>query len=231
MNNNKVNESPDITSSTIGPQNQSPVMRTLANVVSFICHPVFMPVAMSLVIFKLVPAGFIGMTPKQVMLLMVSIAVSTAFFPLFSILLMKPLGFISSYKMPTARERTIPLMATMIFYFWISHVLNNMTGSVPQILKVLMLGNFWGIILVFIANIFTRVSMHTAAAGGMIGIIVVLMISQSVNMIVPLFVSIIIAGIVGSARLLLGAHQKGDVWLGYIIGVIVQLGAYIYINI
>jgi hypothetical protein len=77
---------------------------------------------------------------------------------------MKPLGFISSYKMPTARERTIPLMATMIFYFWISHVFNNMAGAVPQVLKVLLLGNFWGIIVVFIVNIFTRVSMHTSAA-------------------------------------------------------------------
>ena len=43
--------------------------------------------------------------------------------------------------------------------------------------------------------------------------------------------AILLAGIIGSARLYLGAHQRGDVWLGYVIGIIVQLGAYIYINI
>jgi hypothetical protein len=210
---------------------QPAVVRGFAHVISFLFHPIFMPVVMSLVIYKLAPAGFAGMTVKQIGLLMISITVSTVIFPMFSILLMKPLGFISSYQMPTARERTIPLMATMIFYFWMSHVLNSMAGNVPTQLKVLMMGNFWGIILVFLANIFTRVSMHTAAAGGMIGILIVLMFDNSADMTLPLFVAIIIAGIIGSARLILGAHQKGDVWLGYLIGVIVQLGAYLYINI
>ncbi len=226
-----MNGSSENTSNTETAISKSPVATGFANIISVICHPVFMPLVMSVVLWKLSPVGFTGMSSKQLMLLFVSIGVSTAFFPMFAILLMKPLGFISSYKMPSARERTIPLMASMIFYFWISHVLNNMAGAVPQILKILMLGNFWGIILIFIANIFTRVSMHTAAAGGIIGIIIVLMISSSVNMILPLFAAILLAGIIGSARLYLGAHQRGDVWLGYVIGIIVQLGAYIYINI
>lgn len=218
------------TATNISPSgSQSPALRGFANFVSFVCHPVFMPVAMTLVLSVLAPAGFAGMATKQWVLLVVSIATSTLFFPLFSIALMKPLGFISSYKMPTARERTIPLMATMIFYFWISHVLNNMAGAIPQVLKILMLGNFWGLIMVFIANIFTRVSMHTAAAGGVIGVITVLLFSNPANMIVPLFLAIILAGIIGSARLILGAHQRGDVWLGYLIGVISQIGAYFYI--
>jgi hypothetical protein len=184
-----------------------------------------------MLIYQISPAGFAGMSPKQLGLAFVSIAVSTVLFPLFSILLMKPLGFISSYKMPSARERTIPLMATMIFYFWISHVFNNMAGAVPQVLKVLLLGNFWGIIVVFIVNIFTRVSMHTSAAGGMLGILFVLLITGSANMILPLFIALVVSGLIGTSRLILGAHQRGDVWLGYIIGIVVQIAAYIYVNI
>lgn len=213
------------------PSSQPAALRGIAHAISFICHPVFMPVVMSLLIYKLAPAGFAGLQPRQLGMLFISIGVSTVMFPLFSILLMKPLGFISSYTMPTARERTIPLMATMIFYFWISHVFNNMAGVVPAALKILLMGNFWGIIVVFIANIFTRVSMHTAAAGGMVGILLVLLIISPANMILPLFGAVVVAGIVGSARLILGAHQRGDVWLGYIIGIIVQLGAYLYSKI
>ncbi len=211
--------------------NNSPALRGMANVISFVFHPVFMPVVMAMIVYKIAPEGFVGMSSKQVGLAFVSIAVSTVLFPLFSILLMKPLGFISSYKMPTARERTIPLMATMIFYFWISHVFNNMAGAVPQVLKVLLLGNFWGIIVVFIVNIFTRVSMHTSAAGGMLGILFVLLITGSANMILPLLVALLVSGIIGKSRLILGAHQRGDVWLGYIVGIVVQIGAYIYVNI
>jgi len=209
----------------------SAALRGMAHVVSFVFHPVFMPVVMAMLIYQITPAGFAGMSGKQLGLAFVSIAVSTVLFPLFSILLMKPLGFISSYKMPTARERTIPLMATMIFYFWISHVFNNMAGAVPQVLKVLLLGNFWGIIVVFIVNIFTRVSMHTSAAGGMLGILFVLLITGSANMILPLFIALVVSGLIGTSRLILGAHQRGDVWLGYIIGIVVQIAAYIYVNI
>ncbi len=214
-----------------GKTGQSTLIKGIANFVSVICHPVFMPIVMALVIFKLYPAGFAGMEPKRAGMLFISIGFSTIVIPLFSILLMKPLGFIGSYKMPTARERTIPLMATMIFYFWISHVFNNIPGAIPVILKSLLLGNFWGIVLIFLANIFTRVSMHTAAAGGMIGTMSILLFISPANMIVPFFIAIVIAGIIGSARLILGAHQKGDVWLGYLIGIIVQFAAYFYSNL
>lgn len=208
----------------------SGVLRVAANIISVIFHPVFMPLLLAIAVYWLAPAGFIGLTTKQTVLYFISIGVSTAFFPLFSIALMKPLGFISSYKMPTARERTIPLMATMIFYFWISHVFNSLPGVIPLALKVLLLGNFWGIILVFLANIFTRVSMHTSAAGGMVGLAIVLLITSPANMIIPFFCSLVIAGIIGSMRLVLGAHQRGDIWLGYIIGILVQLGAFLYLK-
>jgi hypothetical protein len=183
---------------------------------------------MAYVLYWLAPAGFMGIPPKQIGLLFISIAVTAVLFPLFSIALMKPLGFIESFHMRTARERTIPLMTTMIFYFWISHVFNSMPGApIPLILKVLLLGNFWGLILIFI---FTKISMHTATAGAMIGVILVLMMTSPVSMEIPLFVSIVIAGIIGTARMVLGAHQRGDIWLGYIIGILVQLGAYVYMK-
>jgi len=206
-------------------------LRLLASIISYICHPVFMPIIMTVALSMISPNSFTGIPQKQMGSWYLSIGITGTFFPLFSIALMKPLGFIDSFHMKTARERTIPLMVTMIFYFWVSHVFNSMPGVVvPLILKVLLLGNFWGIILLFLINIFTKVSMHTAAAGGMIGIFIVLMILSPVNMIVPFFIALIIAGLVGSARLILGAHQRGDVWLGYIVGIAVQLAAYVYMK-
>lgn len=210
--------------------NQPPAVRAIASIISVLFHPVFMPVVMALVVFKLAPAGFAGLAPKQVALLFISIGLTAVFFPLFTVLLMKALGFVKSFTLADQRERVIMLIACMFFYFWISHVMNNMQGAIPQSLKVLFLGNFWGIILIFLASIFTRVSMHTAAAGGMVGIIAVLHLSTDVNVIIPFFVALAIAGIIGTARLLLGAHKRGDVWLGYIIGIVSQLGAYLYIS-
>ncbi len=210
---------------------QPKALRILASIISYICHPVFFPLVMAYVIYTLAPAGFMGLPPKQLGLWFLSIGITAVFFPIFSILLMKPLGFISSFHMPTAKERTIPLMTSMIFYFWVSHVFNSMPGApAPLALKVLLLGNFWGIIALFMVNIFTKVSLHTGAAGGMIGVIIVLMLTSPVNLLMPLFVAIVIAGVIGSARLILGAHQRGDVWVGYIIGIVAQLFAYLYLK-
>ena len=207
-------------------------LRIVAEVISFLCHPVFMPLVMAFVVYLIYPAAFTGVSDKTRNMWFLTIGYNTIFSPLFGILIMKPLGFICSYKMQTARERTIPLLLTMTFYFWVSHVFNSISGleHVPLPWKVLLLGNFWGIILVFLVNIFTKISMHTAAAGSMVGIIIVLMLCSPVNMLVPLFVSFVVAGIIGTARMVLGAHQRGDIWLGYIIGILVQLGAYIYMK-
>lgn len=211
------------------PVNTQPkVLRVLATIVSYICHPVFMPVIMAYTLYALWPNCFAGTSIKQLLLI---IGLNSVFFPLVSILLMKPLGFISSFQMPTFKERTIPLMVAMIFYFWASQSINHMAGgTVPLILKVLLLGNLYGIIATFMINIFTKISLHTSAAGGMIGILIVLMILSPVNIVVPFFVALVIAGIIGTSRLILGSHQKGDVWLGYIIGILAQVGAYIYMK-
>ena len=222
------------------PNTQPKYLQVLAHIVSYIFHPVFFPVVMAFALYKLSPTDFVGVSPKQLGLWFISIALTGVFFPLFSILLMWKLDFISSIHMPTAKERTIPLMAIMIFYFWISHVFNSMgiatvlnpnPGPVPPLIyKVLLLGNFWGIIALFMVNIFTKISMHTAAAGGMMGIIMVMMIISPANMTLPLLVAIIIAGIIGTARMILGVHQRGDIWLGYIIGILAQFSAYLYMK-
>jgi hypothetical protein len=207
---------------------QPKFLQVLAHIVSYVFHPVLFPLAMTIVLSRL-DNQFYGVPDKQLKLWFLSIGITAVFFPLFSIAIMKPLGFINSYLMPTAKERTIPLMTSMIFYFWVTHVFNTISGP-PLSLKVLLLGNFWGIIAVFMANIFTKISMHTTVAGAMVGIMLVLLWNGHVNMAIPLLVSIIIAGIVGTARMILGAHQRGDIWLGYIIGIAVQLGAYVYMR-
>ncbi len=209
----------------------NPIVKFFANFVSWVCHPVFMPIIMAVALMYLSPNSFAGLSDKNLNLWKIMITANAVFYPLFSIFMLKPLGFIKSYYMPDSKERIIPLLLTMIFYFWTSHVFNNISDSlVPLVLRVLLLGNFWGVIVLFIINIFTKISMHTAAAGGMVGIIIVLMIMSPVNMVYPFFASLIIAGIVGTARMLLGAHQRGDIWLGYIVGVIVQVAAYYYMR-
>lgn len=209
----------------------SKALRFLAMMASYVFHPVFMPTVMAIVLYRLSPASFAGYTPKMfTAVLLLPIIINTLIFPLIGALLSKGVGFTESIHMKTTKDRIIPLLISMIFYFWAYHVFRSTRDfHVPEILLVLLLGSFWGVIAVFMVNIFLKISMHTAAAGSMLGILLVLMFSSPVNMILPFFIALLIAGIIGTARLILNAHQRFELWLGYAVGILVQLAAWWYL--
>jgi hypothetical protein len=203
-------------------------LRVMATVVSYIFHPVFIPVLMTFVLFRLSPVQFAGIQEKNLGLLLIQVALHTAFFPLLTVLLLKGLGFIESIHLNNPKERIIPLMASMIFYFWAYWVFKNINS--PFVLRVLLLGSFWGVITVFMISIFFKISMHTAGAGSIVGILAVLLSISPVNMAVPLFIAILLAGLIGTSRMILSAHVSSEIWLGYIVGFLVQVGAYWYLS-
>lgn len=206
---------------------QSKPLRFLAQVVSFVFHPVFMPTVLVLMLYVLAPSCFAGVDTKMFGKFLGIIVINTLIFPLITTLLLKALGFLQSIYMHDPKDRIIPLIATMIFYFWAYNVFKNIES--PFILRVMLLGNFWGVILMFIVNIFYKVSMHTSSAGGFLGVMIVLLLINPVNMMLPLFVSIVTCGIIGTARMLLGAHKPFEIWMGYALGILVQIAAYIYL--
>ena len=203
-------------------------LRVLAIIISYVFHPAFMPVIMTAVLYKLVPASFAGVTQKNIGFILLQVAYHMTFFPLLTVLLLKGLGFIDSIQLKDPRERIIPLIATMTFYFWAYWVFRNIES--PFILRVLLLGCFLGVVTVFMMNIFFKISMHTSAAGSMIGILMILLFLSPVNLVLPFFVALLVAGLIGTARMILAAHASAEIWIGYIAGILVQVAAYLYLR-
>lgn len=206
---------------------QSKWLRGLATVVSYMLHPVFLPILMTWVIYTISPMSFVQYEGKKLTLVFVQIGLATIFFPVLVVLLLKGLGFIDSIFLRTQKERIVPLLATMMCYWWISHVFKNLDA--PLILQVLLRGAYWSIIVLFVCSIFFKISMHTMAAGGMLGVLIVLLMLSPVRMTIPLFLGIFIAGVSGTARMLLGAHTQFEIWSGYVLGILAMLGAYWYL--
>lgn len=213
-------------------QQHSKFLVFLSNFVSWVFHPVFMPTIVSIILYYLTPNQFAGVSKNIATQLLGIVVLNTFFFPLFATFLMKKLGFISSIKMPTMKDRIMPLMAIMIFYFWAYQVMKNFGTQVtiPEgtlyIFQIFFLGNFFGLIGVFLVNIFTKISMHTAAAGGAIGILIILTLVGKVNLTLIIIVALLVAGLIGTARMILGAHKQLEIWLGYALGIVAQLLAY-----
>lgn len=207
----------------------APALRGLASFISYLFHPVFMPVLLTVVLWRLQNAAFAGLSNKTLIFRLISVTMITVFFPLLTVALLKALGFLQSIHMRVSKDRIIPLIASMTFYFWAQQVFSHLADT-PRIINILLLGSFWGIVLLFITSIFFKVSMHTTAAGGAIGIMTVLLFISPINMLPALFATILIGGLVGTARLILREHTAFELWIGYAIGLAVQLGAWAYVH-
>jgi hypothetical protein len=207
-------------------------LQALARVISIVCHPVFMPVVMSFVLYQINIASFSNIGNQKMNEWLGILALNTIFFPLVTVFLLKQLKFIDSIHLHTSKDRIVPLIATMIFYFWAYWVFKNQKPPTvaPLVLRVLLLGNFWGIICVFMVNIFKKVSMHAAGAGSMLGILIVVMIMSRVDIFLAFVIAILIAGVIGTSRLILRAHTRGEIGLGYALGIISQLAAFLYLT-
>ncbi len=204
----------------------SKALRITATVLSYVLHPVFMPVVMVVMYYYLSPVSFVKYERAEIADRFIMLILNTIFFPLFGVALLKLLGFIKSIKLETRKERIIPLLITMFFYWWLSDMIFSNDDNAPVMLQVFFKGAYWGIILLFLCSIFFKISMHTVAAGGVLGFIAVLIMTSPVNMTMPLMIALAIAGIIGTARLLLGAHTTFEIWMGYVVGILAQLAAY-----
>ncbi len=198
-----------------------------ASIISYVFHPIFMPMAMTLLIYYFFKPEFVGLVNK-VPFWLGMVFINTIMFPLLSVFLLKRLGFIKSIKMEDPKDRIIPLIIIMIFYFWAYQVFKNFNA--PFLIRILFLGSFWGIIAVFMTNIFFKVSMHTAGAGGAVGIALLVLLFFEPGFIIPFSIVMLVAGLVGTARMKLGAHIALEIWLGYFLGIASQVGAYWFLK-
>jgi hypothetical protein len=207
----------------------SPGIRAAAQVISYVMHPLFIPTVVTILIVQALPEYFV--TFKQVskrfpydMLYFRVISISI-FFPLLVVLLSKALGFVSSIYLKTQKDRIIPYVAIMIFYFWAFYTFLR-EGIAPPFFNAFFLGIFIAIIIAFVSNIFVKISMHTVGWGGVIGLLLSLMWGMDMNVTLPLIITFFAAGLVAVARLILSAHTPAEIYLGFIVGILAQLAAY-----
>lgn len=212
-----------------GPYFNKKGLKLPARVISIIFHPIFVTFGTAMLIYWLQKPQYISLQNKHPLWLGI-LFVNLVMFPLLATLLMKALGFISSITMKEPKDRIIPLIATMTFYFWAYNVASNLQPEVPFYMRVFLLGSFWGVILIFIINIFFKTSMHTTAISATVGILLMMILQLKIDVLWIIIAMIFLAGIIGSARLILKEHLPFELVLGYLTGFLVQIGAYFYLR-
>jgi hypothetical protein len=193
-------------------------VRITAKIVSYVFHPLFIPVYLLLLIVKTQSYLFAAFSGWQKTLFIIRFGVIYIMFPLVSVLLLKALGFIKSIHLKTQRDRIIPYVVCMIYYWWMWYVLYNQP-EFPKDCVILSLTIFLASVGGLMANIRMKVSMHAMAAGVMAAFVMLLGFSEDVNFGVYISLSILLAGIISTARLIDGNHTTKEIYWGLFIGI------------
>lgn len=202
--------------------------KIFATFVSYIFHPVFVPLYVCLFMVYIHPTAFSGFSDAEKKQTTLIVSLNLVFFPLFSVLLLKAVGFIDSIYLRTQKDRIIPYIASGIFYFWAFTVFKQQS-QYPLLLTSFVLGIFLASSVALIANIYFKISMHAMGMGSWLAFFLVIMQTNEMLMTWPLCIVLLITGLVCSARLLLASHQPGDIYLGLFAGIITQVIASIVI--
>lgn len=213
------------------------LMYYLAQTFSVLFHPVFLILYFLLVTLIINPYLFSVQDPKDLGIIIIYVTIISIVFPLIPIVMMYMLGFTKSLELHERKERTIPLVITGVFYLWLYiNLLNN--TAIPLAFTFFLLGSTICLFSCFFVNLFNKVSLHTAGIGGLLAGIVILRyhfaysyfgfsfgngINYQVNSNLLIIIFLIIAGLVGSSRLVLKAHDSQEIYGGYLIGILSQV--------
>lgn len=203
---------------------QPVALRVTAQLISFVFHPLFIPVYITCFVLFVHPLLFAGYDEARKLRLVATVLVNLTFLPGVTVFLCWRLGFISNMFLNTQKERIIPLAATMIFYFWCWFVLKNFT-EIPELYRQFLLGSFITVIGAWLANISFKVSLHALGIGGMLCFLLLLLYGMEGGSAWYLAIGLLVAGLVCSSRLVLSSHRPYEIYLGVVIGVGSQLAA------
>jgi hypothetical protein len=204
-------------------------MRILARIVSYLFHPLLFPFYGTLLIIAANPSLYGPFGERLHGAWLIIILALTFVFPLVWLGMMKRLDMIESFDFATPKDRIIPFIAIATFYLWTAWMFKpntNMKIPANQLVFFMMLGSCLSIFLAFFVNIFSKISLHTVAAGSFLGLLLTLIRISTYDLRIVLIGAILLAGAVGTARLILKGHSPREIFTGYAGGFIGQFIAF-----
>ncbi len=193
-------------------------MKIFYKVLSYLTHPLFLTSYLASLYFVFLSTDHtISITDSAYR----SIVINTLVFPLLTVLLLKGLGFIDSIYLRTKRERIIPTIASMTFYFWAYFVARH--APFDHALQVLLLAGFINLILLVLLGILMKPSLHLSSwAVGSLWLLH--LCSQGYTIFWGIFfASFVLMILVAIARYKLGAHDSKELLAGLVCGIISML--------
>ena len=194
-------------------------MRHFLHLVSYIFHPLFVPIGGTVMYFLI--------TPKYSSLEIQSgnilpIFILTVIIPIIFFLILKNLGVIHSIFLPTLKERKYPLYIQAILLFLILYkvIPNNFVPELFYFFLGLLAATGATLILLFLK---IKTSIHLLGMGSILMFMIGLSIHFEINITLAISVFTLFTGFVATSRLYVKAHSKAELFIGLLLGIFSQL--------
>lgn len=190
-------------------------MTQIAKVISVVFHPLLMTTYLFVILALFFPAIFQPIHPSAWFIFLIFLM--TFMLPSLNFIFFKVTGTIKDFHMFNRTERILPFAFVTILYCVVTFMF-YWKFPVPNVLKLMMIITAM-VIASAVVTLFYKVSVHTLAICGIIGILLPLNnASEQGLLLYPTVGSLIMAGIVMSSRLQLNAHVPREILVGALMG-------------
>lgn len=196
-----------------------------ARVVSMLFTPFYLPFVGMMALFSF---SYLGLMPWGYKLQVLTLVY------LFTILL--PSVLIHLYRryrgwtlieLGHKERRAVPYVISILCYFFCTYLMDLL--HIPHFMGAILYAALFIQVVCALVNVWWKISTHTAAIGGVAGSLFVFGELFDFNPVWWLCVVLILAGILGSSRMILRQHSLLQVVAGFIVGIVCSVVGLIYL--
>ena len=190
-----------------------------ARIMSMIFTPFYLPLVGLVALFLFSYMSLLPLAYKLPMLL--TVYISTILMPSLLIHLYRRFQGWTSKELGRKERRIVPYLISILCYFGCFFLMEY--RNTPRVISIILVAALVIQMVCALINVWWKISTHTAAIGGVAGGLVVYSIAFSFNPIWWLAFVILLAGMVGTARMILRQHTLAQVVDGFLVGVVCAL--------
>ena len=196
-----------------------------AKTISILFHPILMPSWFTLILFS--SNTYISLLiPLQLKYVLFSmIFITTAMFPLLFVVMMVKRKIVSDIYLRRREDRIYPFAITALFYFLSYYLIRQL--PLYDVFSLFLLGSTFLVFFSFLITFFWKISVHLMGIGGLLGGLTGLVIRLNLDFTAMIIYGLLIAGLLGFARLQLNAHKPLQVYTGFILAFFVTVAIFL----
>ncbi len=194
--------------------------------VSGIFHPLFLPSFAIFILFSIPSYISFSVSAQAQRLIIIIVFINTCVAPLLAIFFLKRIGLISNIMLDDRADRIYPVLITIFFYLFTWYLFRQ--ANLPSLMIYFIVSGTILTLIGFVITFYWKISIHMISMGGFTGFLIAVSLALRYDIPLLIVISILISGLLGTARIKLNAHNPPQVYAGYLLGVSVMLIMFFY---